>query len=205
MGSSYCTNFKSILKQTIEILLQHILRVLVYLDFILVAGASEEEHTYSLTKVLPYNGNNSRKKKFAICPALFYSRENIRECKTILLKYKYTIHSAHAIQQENVHECTRNRENREHFLSRTIPDIRYLDCEKLVSRDKCEFIVPTVQYLGYLINASGLRTSNKKLKAAQDMPAPKNVTLLGLIISLNMATKFAPLYSIGYFGNSSYS
>ena len=52
------------------------------------------------------------------------------------------------------------------------------------------------QYLGHLINASGLRPSNKKLKAARDMPAPKNVTLLGacylIIISLNMATKFAP-------------
>ena len=79
-------------------------------------------------KVIPYNGNNSRKKKFAICPALFYSREKIRECKTILLKYKYTIHSTHAIQQENVRECTRNRENREHFLSRTIPDIQYVTC-----------------------------------------------------------------------------
>ena len=87
---------------------------------------------------IPYNGNNSRKKKFAICPALFYSRENIRECKTILLKYKYTIHSAHAIQQENVRECTRNRENREHFLSRTIPDIRYFvhNC----CMNKCDYM-----------------------------------------------------------------
>ena len=69
--------------------------MLVYLDGILVAGASEEEHTYNLMKVLS----------------------------------------------------------------------RLQEAGLRLHRDKCEFIVLTVQYLGHLINASGLRPSNKKLKA----------------------------------------
>jgi len=69
--------------------------VLVYLDDILVTGASEEEHITNLTEVLS----------------------------------------------------------------------RLQEAGLRLRKDKCEFMIPTVQYLGYVIDARGLRPSTEKLKA----------------------------------------
>ena len=71
-------------------------------------------------------------------------------------------------------------------------------------KSKCQFIVPFVSYLGYLIDQVGLHPlkENVILKAVKDAPCPQNVSelksYLGLLtyyskFLLNMADVLAPL------------
>ena len=41
--------------------------------------------------------------------------------------------------------------------------------------DKCKFLQPSAEYLGYLINAQGLHTTDKKVAAIAAAPTPQNV------------------------------
>ena len=43
-----------------------------------------------------------------------------------------------------------------------------------IRRDKCSFCQPSVQYLGHIIDRSGIRVSNERVKAIQLMKAPKD-------------------------------
>ena len=65
---------------------------------------------------------------------------------------------------------------------------------------KCEFLVPSVTYLGYMFDANGLP---EKVKAVKDAPSPRNIheltAYLGLIsyyskFLQNMFTVLSPLY-----------
>lgn len=67
---------------------------------------------------------------------------------------------------------------------------------------KCEFLVTSVIYLEYRINAEGLHPVNEKIKAIQDAPEPKNLTELKSYLGLlsyysrflpNMSSNLAPL------------
>ena len=49
---------------------------------------------------------------------------------------------------------------------------------------KCEFLVGSVTYLGYQIDANGLHPVNEKIKAIQDAPEPRNVTELKSYLGL---------------------
>ena len=69
-------------------------------------------------------------------------------------------------------------------------------------RDKCQFLVPAVEYLGHVIDGDGLHTADDKLKAIVKAPSPKNVqelrSFLGLInyygkFISNLATLLRPL------------
>ena len=40
---------------------------------------------------------------------------------------------------------------------------------------KCEFYQAEVEFLGFMINAKGIRISNKKVEAIRDWPLPKTV------------------------------
>ena len=97
-----------------EILLQGFPRMLVYLDDILITGASAEEHASNLTQVLP------RLQEAGLC----------------------------------------------------------------LCKDKCEFMVPTVRYLGHVIDASGLHPFTDKLEAVRDAPIQKNTTDLKVQVYL---------------------
>ena len=44
--------------------------------------------------------------------------------------------------------------------------------------DKCHFIQPSVRYLGHYIDAKGIHTSAKKVKAIEDAPVPQNLNEL---------------------------
>ena len=54
-----------------------------------------------------------------------------------------------------------------------------------IRRDKCSFCQPSVQYLGHIIDSSGIRVSNERVKAIQLMKAPKDQSelrsLLGMV------------------------
>ena len=97
-----------IFQRTMETVLAGVPRVLVYLDDILVTGASQEEHMSNLKEVL--------------------SR----------------------LQEAGLH----------------------------LRKDKCEFMISSVIYLGHIIDANGLHPAPDKLKAVRNAPAPHNVTQL---------------------------
>ena len=64
---------------------------------------------------------------------------------------------------------------------------------KFIRRDKCAFLLPTVEYLGYKITAQGLQPTLDKVKAVQNAPAPQDVSQLKLFIGLvNYYGKFLP-------------
>ena len=70
---------------------------------------------------------------------------------------------------------------------------------------KCKFMVPSVDYLGYVIDAQGLRPHPDKVVAIQQAPTPLNVTQLKSYLGLlsyygkflpNLSTLLAPLYKL---------
>ena len=124
-----------IFQRTMETILAGVPRVLVYLDDILVTGASQEEHMSNLKEVLS----------------------------------------------------------------------RLQEAGLRLRKDKCEFMVSSVKYLGHIIDANGLHPAPDKLKAVRNAPAPQNVTQLKAYLGLltyyskflpNMATTLSPLYHL---------
>ncbi|KAL5500514.1 hypothetical protein EMCRGX_G012092, partial [Ephydatia muelleri] len=53
-----------------------------------------------------------------------------------------------------------------------------------VKKDKCAFFQDSVQYLGHKIDASGIHTTDSKVEAVKNAPAPKNVQELRLFLGL---------------------
>ena len=73
-----------------------------------------------------------------------------------------------------------------------------------LNKDKCEFLLPKVEYLGHLIDGNGLHPTKEKVRAIQEAPQPHNVaelrSFLGIILP-NLSTKLAPLYQLLKRGN----
>ena len=74
-----------------------------------------------------------------------------------------------------------------------------------VRKHKCEFLTPSVTYLGHVIDAEGLRPVPERIEAIQQAPTPRNVTELKSYLGLltyygkflpNLATQLAPLYKL---------
>ena len=74
-----------------------------------------------------------------------------------------------------------------------------------LKRNKCAFLMPSVEYLGHRISAQGLQPTMDKIKAVQEAPKPQDVSQLRSFIGLvNYYSKFlpdvssvlAPLYSL---------
>ena len=72
-------------------------------------------------------------------------------------------------------------------------------------KSKCKFMVPSVLYLGHLIDQFGLHPLQEKVKVVKEAPSPKNVSeiksYLGLLMCYskvlpNMADVLAPLYKL---------
>ena len=53
-----------------------------------------------------------------------------------------------------------------------------------LKRDKCTFILPSVEYLGYTISAEGLQPTTEKVRAIVEAPAPQNVSQLHSFLGL---------------------
>ncbi|CAB0045372.1 unnamed protein product [Trichogramma brassicae] len=60
-----------------------------------------------------------------------------------------------------------------------------LDAKLVVNRDKCEFCCQSVQFLGYVLDSSGLRIDSERVRPIHDYPTPRNVKqvrrLLGMV------------------------
>ena len=118
-----------IFQRTMETILAGVPRVLVYLDDILVTGASQEEHMSNLKEVLS----------------------------------------------------------------------RLQDAGLRLRKDKYEFMVSSVKYLGHIIDANGLHPTPNKLKAVRNAPAPQNVTQLKAYLGLlTYYSKFLPNMATTY-------
>lgn len=44
-----------------------------------------------------------------------------------------------------------------------------------VRKDKCHFQVPSVEYLGFVMDGQGIHKTSEKIKAVQDAKTPENV------------------------------
>ena len=61
---------------------------------------------------------------------------------------------------------------------------------------KCQFMQPTVEYLGYRIDAQGLHAIEKKVEAIRNAPAPENqYQLRSFLGMINCYSKFISNYS----------
>ena len=74
-----------------------------------------------------------------------------------------------------------------------------------VKRSKCEFMQPSVTYLGHRIDANGLHTLPECVRAVKDAPAPKSVSGLKSYLGMltyyskflpNLSTTLHPLYQL---------
>ncbi|KAI7811353.1 hypothetical protein IRJ41_013611 [Triplophysa rosa] len=74
-----------------------------------------------------------------------------------------------------------------------------------VKKDKCEFFCPSVEYLGHVIDSSGLHKAPSKVKAIVEAPAPQNVSQLRSFLGLltyyakfvpNLANRLKPLHEL---------
>ena len=74
-----------------------------------------------------------------------------------------------------------------------------------LKREKCAYLLPSVEYLGHIITNEGLRTAESKVEAIVRAPAPRNITELRSFLGLvnyygkflpNLATSLTPLYSL---------
>ena len=55
-----------------------------------------------------------------------------------------------------------------------------------LKREKCQFMLPMVEYLGHRISADGLQPTDSKIKALKDAPIPSNVSQLKAFLGLEL-------------------
>lgn len=85
------------------------------------------------------------------------------------------------------------RDVAEHLNNLEIVLTRLKEAELCVQHKKCEFFKTSLEYLGHIIDATGLHKSPEKLNAIAEAPPPTNVSqfcsFLGMI---NYYGKFVP-------------
>ena len=69
---------------------------------------------------------------------------------------------------------------------------RLNDADVHLKREKCFFMLPSVEYLGHRISASGLQPTDRKIKALKDAPVPHISQLKPFLGLLNYYVKFTP-------------
>ena len=84
--------------------------------------------------------------------------------------------------------------NQEHHLHNLDQVLGRLESAGLtLKQSKCIFATPSVEYLGHIIDASGLHPSSDKLRAIREAPEPTNITELKSFLGLlNYYNKFLP-------------
>ncbi len=65
-----------------------------------------------------------------------------------------------------------------------------------LKKEKCKFMKPSVEYLGYRVDMHGLHAIEKKVEAIKNAPAPENQQLLRSSLGMvNYYAKFVSNYS----------
>ena len=74
-----------------------------------------------------------------------------------------------------------------------------------LKKEKCQFMLPEVEYLGHKVSRQGLQPTNKKIQAVENAPEPSNVLQLKSFLGLinyygkflpHLSTVLAPLYAL---------
>ena len=82
---------------------------------------------------------------------------------------------------------------------------RLADAGLRLNRSKCFFLQPQIQYLGHLLNATGLHPTDEKVAALAEAPTPTNVTQLRSFLGIvnyygkflpNLSDTLKPLYNL---------
>ncbi|KAL7297103.1 hypothetical protein TKK_0009525 [Trichogramma kaykai] len=93
----------------------------------------------------------------------------------------------------------------EHMKNLEMVCERLVDCNLRLNLKKCYFMVPKLEVLGYVIDATGLHKSNTKVQAMVEAPQPKNTKELASFLGLvnfyarfleNRSTNMNPLYDL---------
>ena len=72
-------------------------------------------------------------------------------------------------------------------------------------QEKCHFDQRQVEYLGHLIDATGIHSTNNKVRAIKEAPVPSDITQLRAFVGLlnyygkfipQVATHMTPLYKL---------
>ena len=70
------------------------------------------------------------------------------------------------------------KNNEEHLANLAAVLNRLSESGMRLKREKCSFLLPSVEYLGHVISAEGLKTSELKVKAVTNAPTPTSVSEL---------------------------
>ena len=81
----------------------------------------------------------------------------------------------------------------EHIKSLDTVLSRLEDAGLRLKKQKCSFMLDSVEYLGHRISAEGLRPTKEKVRAVIDAPPPQDVSQLRAFLGLvNYYGKFLP-------------
>ena len=65
-----------------------------------------------------------------------------------------------------------------------------------LNKDKCEFAVQEVKFLGHILNKHGIRVDPEKERAIKEMPAPTDISGLKRFLAMvNNLSRFSPMLS----------
>ncbi len=88
----------------------------------------------------------------------------------------------------------RTHEEHDDRLRQVLNKIRAINMK--LNPDKCKFRVNSVQYVGHLLTADGVKPDPEKTKAVCDMPTPQDKHALQKFLGMtNYLSKFIPQYS----------
>ncbi|CAB0035590.1 unnamed protein product [Trichogramma brassicae] len=93
----------------------------------------------------------------------------------------------------------------EHMRNLEMVCEKLAECNLRLNLKKCHFMIPRLEVLGYVIDATGLHKSKSKVQAMVDAPRPSNTKELSSFLGLvnfyarfleNRSTKLKPLYDL---------
>ena len=67
-----------------------------------------------------------------------------------------------------------------------------------LNKEKCLFLQPKLEYLGYVIDETGIHPTQGKVRAIQEVPTPTNVKELRSFLGFlpDMSSMMEPLYTL---------
>ena len=88
------------------------------------------------------------------------------------------------------------KDDQQHLRNPDLVLTRLAEAGLRLKREKCRFMQASVTYLGYIINAQGVRGDSSKVDAIKNAPTPKNVQELRSFLGcINYYSKFVDKFS----------
>ena len=94
------------------------------------------------------------------------------------------------------HILVTGKDDQEHLRNLDLVPTRLAEAGLRLKHEKCRFMQASVTYLGYIINAQGVRADSSKADAIKNAPTPKNVQELSSVLAcINHYSKFIDKFS----------